>query len=214
MIQTSWCNSCLDFLFSQPGTEMKKEPTKIRLLSVSRHLFLKQGYSETGLNQIVEEAKTVKASLYQHFSSKEELGKEVLKLYSDENLNLLKTLMKRNPKPLDFIKAWVRILSREARMSQLYGCGMANFRAQIHPGETHIRSEIERIANETINCLSDFLKESIQNGYTKPNVDCQSLAKQLFIVYEGVLQSYRLLDDKKSLDELYNIAETLIPSLK
>ncbi|GBF43542.1 AcrR family transcriptional regulator [Leptospira ellinghausenii] len=190
---------------------MKKEPTKLRLLAVSRNLFLKQGYSETGLNQIVDEAKTVKASLYQHFSSKEELGKEVLKIYSDENLNLLKTLMKRNPKPLDFIKAWVRILSREARMSQLFGCGMANFRAQINSDEVHIRSEIERIANQTIDCLSEFLQNSIQNGYISKKVDPNSLAKQLFIVYEGVLQSYRLLDDKKSLDELYKIAENLIP---
>ncbi|MCW7507229.1 TetR/AcrR family transcriptional regulator [Leptospira levettii] len=190
---------------------MKKEPTKLRLLAVSRNLFLKQGYSETGLNQIVDEAKTVKASLYQHFSSKEELGKEVLKIYSDENLNLLKTLMKRNPKPLDFIKAWVRILSREARMSQLFGCGMANFRAQINSEEVHIRSEIERIANQTIECLSEFLQNSIQNGYISKKVDPYSLAKQLFIVYEGVLQSYRLLDDKKSLDELYKIAENLIP---
>ncbi|MBL0953921.1 MAG: TetR/AcrR family transcriptional regulator [Leptospira sp.] len=190
---------------------MKKEPTKLRLLAVSRNLFLKQGYSETGLNQIVDEAKTVKASLYQHFSSKEELGKEVLKIYSDENLNLLKTLMKRNPKPLDFIKAWVRILSREARMSQLFGCGMANFRAQINSEEVHIRSEIERIANQTIECLSEFLQNSIQNGYISKKVDPHSLAKQLFIVYEGVLQSYRLLDDKKSLDELYKIAENLIP---
>lgn len=190
---------------------MKKEPTKLRLLAVSRNLFLKQGYSETGLNQIVDEAKTVKASLYQHFSSKEELGKEVLKIYSDENLNLLKTLMKRNPKPLDFIKAWVRILSREARMSQLFGCGMANFRAQINSEEVHIRSEIERIANQTIDCLSEFLQNSIQNGYISKKVDPNSLAKQLFIVYEGVLQSYRLLDDKKSLDELYKIAENLIP---
>ncbi|MCW7474387.1 AcrR family transcriptional regulator [Leptospira levettii] len=190
---------------------MKKEPTKLRLLAVSRNLFLKQGYSETGLNQIVDEAKTVKASLYQHFSSKEELGKEVLKIYSDENLNLLKTLMKRNPKPLDFIRAWVRILSREARMSQLFGCGMANFRAQINSEEVHIRSEIERIANQTIECLSEFLQNSIQNGYISKKVDPNSLAKQLFIVYEGVLQSYRLLDDKKSLDELYKIAENLIP---
>lgn len=211
MGHTGWCISCLDFVFPQFRIKMKKEPTKLRLLSVSRNLFLRQGYAETGLNQIVGEAKTVKASLYQHFSSKEELGKEVLKIYSDENLNLLKTLMKRNPKPLDFIKAWVRILMREARQSQLFGCGMANFRAQINPMEHQIRSEIERIAKETIDCLTDFLEESIQNGYTKPTVDPHSLAKQLFIVYEGVLQSYRLLDDKKSLDELYKIAENLIP---
>ncbi|TGL39206.1 TetR/AcrR family transcriptional regulator [Leptospira perdikensis] len=190
---------------------MKKEPTRIRLLQVSRHLFLKQGYSGTGLNQIVEEAKTVKASLYQHFASKEMLGKEVIRMYSNENLTLLKSLMKRNPKPLDFVKAWVRILSREARLSQLFGCGMANFRAQIAPDELEIQKEIEEIASRTIDLLADYLEGSKENGYLNSKVDCRLLAKHLFFVYEGVLQGYRLLDDKKSLDELYRIAESLIP---
>lgn len=193
---------------------MKKEPTRVRLLQVSRQLFLKQGYSGTGLNQIVEEAKTVKASLYQHFASKEMLGKEVIRMYSDENLTLLKSLMKRNPKPLEFVKAWVRILSREARLSQLFGCGMANFRAQIAPDELEIQKEIEEIANRTIDLLAEYLEGTKENGYLNSKVDCRLLAKHLFFVYEGVLQGYRLLDDKKSLDELYRIAESLIPAPK
>ncbi|MBM9591706.1 TetR/AcrR family transcriptional regulator [Leptospira sp. 201903075] len=193
---------------------MKKEPTRVRLLQVSRQLFLKQGYSGTGLNQIVEEAKTVKASLYQHFASKEMLGKEVIRMYSDENLTLLKSLMKRNPKPLEFVKAWVRILSREARLSQLFGCGMANFRAQIAPDELEIQKEIEEIANRTIDLLAEYLEGTKENGYLNSKGDCRLLAKHLFFVYEGVLQGYRLLDDKKSLDELYRIAESLIPAPK
>lgn len=193
---------------------MKKEPTRVRLLQVSRQLFLKQGYSGTGLNQVVEEAKTVKASLYQHFASKEMLGKEVIRMYSDENLTLLKSLMKRNPKPLEFVKAWVRILSREARLSQLFGCGMANFRAQIAPDELEIQKEIEEIANRTIDLLAEYLEGTKENGYLNSKVDCRLLAKHLFFVYEGVLQGYRLLDDKKSLDELYRIAESLIPAPK
>lgn len=213
-IQTSWYNVCLVFVILKFVRDMKKEPTRVRLLQVSKDLFLKQGYSETGLNQIVDEAETVKASLYQHFSSKEMLGKEVLRIYSDENLTLLKSLMKRNPKPLDFVKAWVRILSREARESQLFGCGMANFRAQIAPNELEILKEIEEIAHKTIDCLAEYLEESLENGHIISKVDCRLLAKQLFFVYEGVLQGYRLLDDKRSLDELYRIAESLIPTSK
>lgn len=213
-IQTSWYNVCLVFVILEFVRDMKKEPTRVRLLQVSKELFLKQGYSETGLNQIVGEAETVKASLYQHFSSKEMLGKEVLRIYSNENLTLLKSLMKRNPKPLDFVKAWVRILSREARESQLFGCGMANFRAQIAANELEILKEIEEIAHKTIDCLAEYLEESLENGHIISKVDCRLLAKQLFFVYEGVLQGYRLLDDKRSLDELYRIAESLIPTSK
>ncbi|SHL67477.1 TetR/AcrR family transcriptional regulator [Flavobacterium saccharophilum] len=46
---------------------------KERILEKTAVLFHQQGYSATGINQIIEEAKVAKASFYQHFKSKEDL---------------------------------------------------------------------------------------------------------------------------------------------
>src|SRR5699024_4987221 len=46
---------------------------KKRLLETASDLFYRQGYNNTGINQVIDEADVAKASLYQHFGSKEEL---------------------------------------------------------------------------------------------------------------------------------------------
>lgn len=189
---------------------MEKEGAKERILRTSRRLFLENGYSETGLNQIVQESGAVKASLYQHFSSKEELGRVVLRTYSEENLFLLESLMKRYPKPLDFLSAWYRVILREAKQAKLFGCGMANFRAQIASKETKLLSEIESIAKKTIDTLATYLEGAQDSGYLSGKHIPKDLARQIFFLYEGVMQGYRLLGDLKVLSELPNLGKQLL----
>lgn len=45
-----------------------------QILITATRLFQSQGYNQTGINQIIEEAGVAKASLYYHFPSKEDLG--------------------------------------------------------------------------------------------------------------------------------------------
>ena len=47
-------------------------------MATAQHLFYEQGYQATGINQIIEEAGVAKASLYQHFPSKEIILNEYL----------------------------------------------------------------------------------------------------------------------------------------
>jgi AcrR family transcriptional regulator len=50
-----------------------------QIVETASRLFLTQGYNQTGINQIIEEAGIAKASLYYHFSSKEDLCVEYLR---------------------------------------------------------------------------------------------------------------------------------------
>jgi TetR/AcrR family transcriptional repressor of lmrAB and yxaGH operons len=186
-----------------------KIPTRERIIRISGELFLRQGYGETGLNQIVAEANTVKASLYQHFKSKEELGTVVLQRYSTENLSLLGELMEKYPNPQDFVNAWVRILKREAKRYHLFGCPMANFRSQISESSPDILSSIQEITETTIEMMKEYLISAQNNGYIKKNKDTEKFARYLFLSYEGVLQLWRLTGDLKSLDDLPDIVQRL-----
>jgi len=47
-------------------------------MATAHRLFYEQGYQATGINQIIEEAEVAKASLYQHFPSKEIILNEYL----------------------------------------------------------------------------------------------------------------------------------------
>ena len=53
---------------------MRKLGVKERILEAASNLFYFQGYSQTGINQIIAEAGVAKASMYQHFRSKEDVA--------------------------------------------------------------------------------------------------------------------------------------------
>ncbi|MCC5814277.1 MAG: TetR/AcrR family transcriptional regulator [Leptospira sp.] len=184
-----------------------KISTRDRIINTSKKLFLKQGYGETGLNQIVAEAETVKASLYQHFSSKEELGKCILNESTRENLLLLEGLIRKNPNPKDFVKSWCKILKREAKQRNLHGCAMANFRSQIADKAPDILSEIKEVTARTLEILESYLQEAKQNGFLPVAVNPVVEARLLFSAYEGVLQTWRLTGDFKAIDDLVIIAD-------
>src|SRR3954469_3424653 len=61
---------------------MMKENSKVRtrVLDTVNRLFYEQGFQATGINQIIEESEVAKASLYEHFPSKE----EILRAYLEE----------------------------------------------------------------------------------------------------------------------------------
>ncbi len=52
---------------------MRGENTKDRILNVAYEKFLKYGFFKVSMDSIVQELKTSKSSLYNHFASKEDL---------------------------------------------------------------------------------------------------------------------------------------------
>ena len=50
-----------------------------RIIATANELFYRQGYHQTGINQIIEESGVAKATFYSNFKSKEELCVEYLR---------------------------------------------------------------------------------------------------------------------------------------
>jgi AcrR family transcriptional regulator len=64
---------------------MRKPNAKERILETASKLFHERGYSEVGINEIIEKAETAKASFYQHYSSKEVLCEAWLQSVHDRS---------------------------------------------------------------------------------------------------------------------------------
>lgn len=52
---------------------LKRPKARERILETAARLFHERGYSEVGINEIIEKAETAKATFYQHFPSKQSL---------------------------------------------------------------------------------------------------------------------------------------------
>lgn len=78
-----------------------------RILDAAARLFLADGYGETSLRDIAAEASLQAASIYHHFSSKDELLTEVLRLGLDRIGEQLDVAAERMPATTD---GWERLL--------------------------------------------------------------------------------------------------------
>lgn len=185
---------------------------KDRILKTAVRLFQTQGYGNTGINQIIQESKTAKASFYDYFPSKDDLGKAYIEFYGAEQLRLLEFLQKRSDNPKDFVVAWTQILRRQTRNSEFAGCPMANTAAQIASTSVSISDEVKRLALRTVEFLAEFLEEMQRTRKLSPKADPQVLARRIFACYEGSLQTWKLTGKISALDDLPELVEAVLRS--
>jgi AcrR family transcriptional regulator len=82
-------------------------PTRDRIISAGAELFRVQGYTGTGVKQIVEEAKAPFGSLYHHFpGGKEQLGEEVIRFSGAMYARLGPAIFDAAPDPATGVEAF------------------------------------------------------------------------------------------------------------
>ncbi len=115
---------------------MKKPHPRERILAVAHRLFYAQGIPTTGVNQIIAEAETTKATFYRHFASKDALveayAQRRIQLEWDEihrRMAAFKTAKERFFAPLELLPTWMEA-------ADFQGCTTHLLVAQL-PGPDH-----------------------------------------------------------------------------
>lgn len=97
------------------------------ILRTAAKLFRKNGYSSTGLTEILTESKAPKGSLYYYFpGGKEQLGEEALRYAADSLMGTLEELAKSNQTAPSLLLAFASLLADWMKQSGYQdGCPMA-----------------------------------------------------------------------------------------
>ncbi len=104
---------------------------KERILETAHKLFYTQGYNMTGINQILDESKVAKASLYQHFGSKEELGIEYIKKVREDWFRSFEIHLSKKPDPKQKILTAFDFLEINMKLNDYKGCRFLNLLSDI-----------------------------------------------------------------------------------
>lgn len=123
-------------------------PPRQRILDSAFRLFHTQGYNSTGINQIIEVASVAKASLYQHFKSKEELAVEYLNVRHTYWFERLKTFIEKERDPDRQVFSAFDFIIDMNEKENFRGCSFLNLLSEIPPGNVTILSVIQGHKNE------------------------------------------------------------------
>ncbi len=185
---------------------MKKLGVKERIVETASKLFYHQGFNQTGINQIIEEAGVAKASMYQHFRSKEDIAVAYLiarhmtwmgdltNFVSSETLPKGKIL-----KSFDFLTQW--LVSVDYR-----GCGWQNIITDLPTNHDKIRNQAILHKNDVRSLIKSVLQEEEQYS----NMEADALGDEVVILLEGAIIQSQIQKDNWPIKAAKRAAEKLL----
>jgi AcrR family transcriptional regulator len=174
-----------------------------RIVGTASRLFYQQGYNLTGINQIIAEADIARGSLYQHFSSKEELLLEYVRRVNEAWFQELEEFSRDCTTPKERLLA---LFDYRLQRQQKTGFGGCNF--------IKINSEVPR-ANERVFTLVTAHKERLRR-YVRDLVaeagaaDLDRTSDLIFLLFEGGGISSTVLQDAWALTRAKELVSTLL----
>ncbi len=176
---------------------MNNNEAKRRILETALALFHKQGYSNTGINQIIKEANVAKASLYYHFATKEDLCIAFLdERHKIWNQRFQDYIADRNDKVL----AMFDFLISDNEQSNYRGCSFINMSSETPPENELIFEKLQYHKNQ----LLVFFENEISDA---------SLAYTVYALFESAIVESQLHRNQEPVKRLKAIVAKLI-SLK
>jgi len=162
---------------------MAKQSVRERIIETASRLFYFNGYNQTGINQIIEEAGVAKASLYQHFRSKEDIAVEYLVRRHTMWMGKLNTCVEECKTPEDKIIGSFDYLVEWLTEVDFRGCGWQNIIVDLPEDHNKIKDQAVYHKNELRNWIHSTLKLSENFSDTK----AEEVGDEILILIEGAI---------------------------
>ena len=162
---------------------MKKLGVKERIIETASDLFYNQGYNQTGINQIIDQAGVAKASMYQHFRPKEDIAVAYLvarhamwmgKL--EESVSSKKGSKGKVIGIFDYLMDWLNDVNYR-------GCGWQNIITDLPVDHDKIRDQAIFHKNE----LRDWVQEQLMTETGYANKKAKELGDEVIVLIEGAI---------------------------
>jgi AcrR family transcriptional regulator len=179
---------------------MKKGTVRNQIVETASRLFYKQGYNATGINQIIDEAGVAKASLYQHFHSKEDLLVAYLTEKGVETNKALKGAADQFSAPKDKVLAVFDFLASLTSQKDYYGCNFLNIASELPIDSTRIRELIKKQKDDVRELFGEILRP----------LHKEKLADELYMLFDGALITNKVHGNAWPVQTARRLAEKII----
>ena len=153
---------------SLKGSKAQKNPAKgAALLQAAQNIFARKGFHEATISDIAKKAEVSEATIYDYFSSKEELlfsiPAETIQQYQEKNLEILEYIQGAANKLRFLIYRHLKLYASNpdyANIVMLILKGNRNF----------LKTEAYKIVQMSAKNTTQVLAEGIQNGEFRPHI--------------------------------------------
>ena len=178
---------------------MKSISAREAIINTAARLFYRQGYTNTGINQIIEEAGIAKSTLYQHFRSKEELLLSYLEEAGVTTMEGLREATKKGKTPHEKLIGVFDYLEELVKRKDFYGCHFLNIVYEM-PDEEEKAREVIKKQKDSVRMLFTEILAPIQK---------QEMADEIYTLFEGALIAHKVHNDPWPIVSARNVVRRL-----
>ncbi len=185
---------------------MPKQEITAHIVKTAGSLFYKNGYNATGVNEIIEKAGIAKATLYNHFKSKEDICIAYLKERHTILMCALADYTKSKPNGRAQLLGIFDFLREFYLEDEFYGCwGIKTF-CELPPENQKIVSTIQQHKKELLLFLGELVQDNLSNI---SKAEIEKVSGGLYMLYESAITESHLHKN----DWPIHMARRIAPSL-
>ncbi len=183
-----------------------KTDIKAEIINAASHLFYKNGYNSTGINEIIVTAGIAKATLYNHFKSKDDLCISYLRHMNSTFLESVEVYCVAKPKGKTQILAIFDFLQEFFLNKDFNGCWCIKTIAEIPKDNKIIRKEIQSQKQQFLQLISKLVERNLKLNTTA----LETTVRQIYLLYEGAVGESHLHQKEWPISEAKNICSKII----
>lgn len=174
------------------------------IIETASTLFYEQGYNSTGINEIIAKSEIAKATLYNHFRSKEDLCLEYLRYKNKAFTVNLEKHCNSQKKGSGRILALFSFLQKFFKTSEFNGCWCIKTIAELPKDNKRVKAEIQSQKQGLIDFIEQLIKENLRTTKSK------SMARKIYLLYESAVSESHLHQKDWPIKEAKNICQKII----
>lgn len=185
----------------------KKEFDENELLEKATNLFWRKGYNATSAQDLVDELKINRSSLYNTYSDKKTLFQKALKKYQDQQTKAVVDMLSKADDPEKAIKEVFDSLVKESSEDDIArGCFMVNTAVEIAGQDKEIGSLVHANNKSVEDALTAVIEKGQKMGQFSTKNTARAYARFLFGNINALRVIARSGADKGALSDITGIA--------
>jgi AcrR family transcriptional regulator len=179
---------------------MAKGPqTRDRILDTAFRLAARDGLEGLTLSTLAEQIGLSKSGLFAHFTSKEELQLEMLRVASERFVEEVMTPAFKQPRGLPRLRAFFEAWRRWAINPSLPGgCIFVAAAAELDDRDGPVRAFVVSQQRGLLQAIARTARICVEEGHFRRDLDVEQLAFEVLAIYLAFHHSHRLLRDPRA----------------
>ncbi|MYM70272.1 TetR family transcriptional regulator [Pseudoduganella sp. FT55W] len=185
---------------------MAKANVKEQIVTTSLQLLHSKGFNATSVQDITDAAGVPKGSFYNHFTSKEALGLEVLQRYTEGVGQMTALLRDRSLPPLQRLQQYfARMIEGNAANEFQFGCLLGNFSTELSNQIPAMRSAMREAFDGSSAVLAAVIAEGQQDGSIKSDAPATELASFVNDAWQGAVMRAKAEQSREPLERFARV---------